>query len=485
MTPSTLILLAFANLLILYFVSYGLLNALFLGLFLVEFFRRPADEEPIPEGEAPKVSLLVPAYNEEKVIVQTVRSLMTLDYPDFEIVVVDDGSRDRTSAVLLEAFPFQRVEVDPAALPIPTQPLKVVYRAAAPRPVWLAVKENGGKSDALNAGLNLASGEIVVTIDADTILTPQSLRRIVVPFRDPRIVAVGGLLTVANETVWQAGRLVGQGLPRSPLALFQLVEYLVSYTIGRMALSKLNALLVLSGAFSAFRRDLLLQIRGFLSERAHGRHTVCEDAEIIFRLHRCLYDHRIPGRMVFLMRPVAWTEVPANARDVLRQRNRWHRGLGESLWLHRAMAFDPKYGRIGLFAIPYYLFFEFLAPFMKVLAFLLIGLLVLLDLVHGPFVLTLIVVSLLVYGLATAILTTTIEVRFQKASPDNVQALRYQGLKDWLLLILASLFVEPVFGTLRLIGQLWGFWDFLIGKRSWYKYERQGVTHVDPLTQKE
>ncbi len=478
MTVGTLVLLAAANLLILYFATYGFLNLFFLVLFLVEFARCKEEDASFSDHpRAPKVSLIVPAYNEEKVIVQTVRALMALDYPDFEIVVIDDGSQDRTAQVLIETFGLS-ARADQGAGPIPTQQVVGVYHGNPCCPLWLIVKENGGKSDALNAGLNYASGEIVVTIDADTILTPQSLYRIVRPFQDPKIVAVGGLLTVANETAWYGGKLVGKGLPKNPLALFQLVEYLVSYTIGRMALSRLNALLVLSGAFSAFRRDLLLEIRGFLSDPAHGQHTVCEDAEIIFRIHRYLYDHRIPGRITFMMRPVAWTEVPSHARDVLRQRNRWHRGLGESLWIHRAMAFDPRYGRIGLFAIPYYLLFEFLAPIMKVGALGLIGLLIALKLVHGPFVLTLILVSLLVYGLATAILTTTIETRFRKFSPENVQALRYHGLKDWLLLIWASLFVEPVFGTLRLVGQLWGVWDFLIGKRSWYKYERLGVTEL-------
>ncbi len=468
-----LLFLVVGNLFFLYFGAYFLLNLAFLVVFLADFLPRRFQEPQLTQW--PSVSILVPAYNEAQVIVHTVRTLLNLPYPHLQIVVVDDGSTDDTLPRLHQAFDLVPADAPISSPQIPTEPVRTVWRGAQDSRLWVVAKANGGKADALNAGLNLATGDIVVTVDADTLLPPRSLPRLVAPFVEDQVAAVGGLLTVANDARWQDHRIVEAPLPRKPVVLFQLIEYLVSYTVGRTALSRWNALLILSGAFSAFDRQLLLRIGGFLSHQAHGHRTVCEDMEVVVRLQRHLREHRVRRAIRFLLYPVAWTEVPARWRDVLRQRNRWHRGLGESLWLHRDLLFEPRYGSLGLFATPYYLLFEFLAPLMKVAALAVVAYLLARGLVHTPFALTLLLLALTLQGFTTAMLTTLVELRYQRVSPDNLEALRYRTLGDWLRLVAFSFLLEPVFGTFRLVGQLWGLWDFLRGQTTWYKYAREGV----------
>ncbi len=465
------------NFFILYFGVYGLLNLLFLIIFLHDFLRQKFREPTL--DRYPKVSVLVPAFNEEKVIADTVNSLLNVDYPDLEIIVIDDGSTDRTTPNLVESFKMEKIDAE--ELPrLNTKPVRTIYRSSVYPHFVLIEKENGGKSDALNAGLNLARGEIVVTIDADTVLARNSLKRLVAQYLKSNAAAIGGLLTISNEVVFENGRPIRADVPKNPIVLFQLIEYLVSYTIGRVALSRLNSLLVLSGAFSAFDKKLILDIGGFLSEPQHGKHTVCEDMEIIVRLHKFLRHRKIKRKIIFAPFPVAWTEAPHNLKNVLKQRNRWHRGLIESLLIHRDMLFEPAYGVIGLFAMPYYLFFEFLAPFFKLISVIFLVLLGIIGLVHLKFVLVLFVLVIIISALYTAVLTTMIELKFKRISRENIEALRYRNFGSWLKLIVYSFFLEPVFGLLRLIAQLWGMYDFARGRKTWYKYERTGFGMKKP-----
>ena len=470
MDPGRVIVILITNSLILYFGIYGFLNLLFLIIFIQDFLRRKFREPDF--SESPRVTVLVPSYNEEKVIVKTLEALLDLDYPNFEIIAIDDGSEDDTSERVIESFGMKPCERKLSGR-LKTRSILKTYVSDRVSNLTLVKKENGGKSDALNAGINYASGDIIVTIDADTILAPGSLRRIVEPFLKGDAAAVGGLLTLSNGVKFRGNRPISADVPGKALLLFQLIEYLVSYTIGRVALSRLNSLLVLSGAFSAFDRDLLLEIGGFLSYPAHGKHTVCEDMEVIIRLHRFLKEKKIDRKILFEPFPVAWTEAPSDASSVLKQRNRWHRGLAESLISHREMLFEPRYGRLGLFAVPYYFLFEFLAPAIKVLSLIFLVLLALMKLVHLQFVIALFLFAVIVSALYTALLTTLVEYKFKKISKENIEALRYRNFASWLKLVTYSFVLEPAFGLLRLAGQLWGIYDFLRGSKDWYKYERE------------
>ncbi len=424
--------------------------------------------------DLPGVTILIPAFNEEKVIVNTVENLLNLDYPNLTFIVIDDGSDDNTSVKVVERFRMRHGGVNKTA-DIPTAPVEEIYVSEINENLILIRKANGGKADALNAGLNFSKGEIIVTIDADTVLAPRSVRRLVGLFKDQNAAAVGGLLTVANEAVIKNGRPVSVKFPGNPLVIFQLIEYLVSYSIGRGALSRIDSLLVLSGAFSAFRRELLISVGGFLSRISHGRTTVCEDMEIVVRLHRYLKERRIPYPIKFHFFPVAWTEVPSSLSNILRQRNRWHRGLGESLMIHSDMLFNPRYRHIGLFAVPYYTFFEFLSPIAKLFSTVLILILLFMRLVHWQFVIILFLLVVALNGLYTSIITTMVELKFKNISTDNMEAMRFKTLGDWIKLILMSFFLEPVYGAIRTVAQLWGIWDLFRGKSGWYKFEREGM----------
>ncbi len=432
---------------------------------------RPVEAD---DGDLPDVTILIPAYNEERVIGETVETLLNLDYPSVTLIVIDDGSGDNTSQVVIDRFDMEECELEKVG-DIPTAPVEATYISQKHSNLILIKKSNGGKADALNAGLNYAKGEIVITIDADTVLSPRSVRRLVNLFKEKNAAAVGGLLTVANEAIIKNGRPVSVGFPKNPLVVFQLIEYLVSYSIGRGALSKIDSLLVLSGAFSAFERNLLFKVGGFLSRISHGKTTVCEDMEIVVRLHRYLKENGIPKPIKFHFFPVAWTEVPSNLRNILRQRNRWHRGLGESLIIHSDMLFNPRYKHIGLFAVPYYAFFEFFSPIAKLLSTILVLILLVMGLVHWQFVITLFLLVIVLNGLYTSLITTMVELKFKNVSSDNIEAMRFRTLGDWLKLIYMSFFLEPIFGVVRSGAQLWGIWDLLRGKSSWYKFEREGL----------
>lgn len=320
------------------------------------------------------ITMIVPAYNEEVTIVDTVNNMLHLDYPHLEVVVVNDGSKDATLQKLRDAFRLRRNDL-PYRGAIGTRPIRAMYEATVPLPpsvahLYVLDKENGGKADALNAGINAATAPYVVSLDADSILDPLALKAMMrVLQEDPRIIAVGGQVAIANGCTIRSGRVVSLGVPRSPVALFQMVEYLRSFTTGRTALDALDSVLILSGVFAVFEKETLIRAGGYLTphidhrlteEYVGGRFaTVCEDMEVVVRLHRYVRDKGLPRRVAYLPVAVAWTECPESLESLRKQRGRWFRGLRESLRYHRAMLFNPRFGRIGLFALPAFWLFEY------------------------------------------------------------------------------------------------------------------------------
>lgn len=359
-----------------FFVGYSvLINSSFLLLTLLavgdlaSHRRRSAfagyDElfgEPLARG----VSVLMPAYNESATIVESVRAMLSLRYPDFEVVVVDDGSRDDTVARMIEAFDMVEVPI-------------VVSRRIATRGevigTWLSRqgshnlllvrKANGGKADALNAGINAARKELVCMVDADSILDPDSLLSVCRPFADDpdNVVATGGVIRVANGSAVRHGRVTDVRMPRSWLARVQVVEYLRAFLVGRSGWSAVHGLMIISGAFGVFRRDVVTELGGLATD------CIGEDAELVVRMHRWMGDQGHRRRVVFVSEPVAWTEVPEDRAVLRKQRRRWHRGLTEIFIRHRGMLFRPKYGVIGMLTMPWFLAFELLAPFLEVFGF--------------------------------------------------------------------------------------------------------------------
>ncbi len=307
------------------------------------------------------VSIIVPGFNEELNIVESVRSLLATQFSQMEVIVVNDGSKDGTLERLKAAFNLVPVERTPRS-GLPTAPVLEVFASPVDARVLVIDKRNGGKADALNAGINYAQYPLVSAIDADTMLDPGALARLVWEFQShPDTVATGGIVRIANGSTVKDGRLVSIATPhREFLANVQIVEYLRAFLGGRLGWSRMGMLLIISGAFGLFRRDVLVAAGGYSNE------TITEDAELVLRIRRYQADHGQPCRITFFPDPICWTEAPTTVKALVRQRDRWQRGLGETLIRHRGMLFRKKYGRIGWVALPYFWAFEFLEPLITV-----------------------------------------------------------------------------------------------------------------------
>lgn len=311
----------------------------------------------------PPITILVPAYNESATIESSVTAILTLEYRNYEVVVVNDGSRDDTMEKLRHAFDLYEI---PRVYPetIPTKPLRALYRSRSRSRLLVLDKENGGKADSLNAAINASRFPLVIAVDADTLIEPDALLRLTRPFLLGReIAAVGGTVRVANSCTVQDGRVTDARVPRRLLPGIQVVEYLRAFLFGRLGWNRLGGNLIISGAFGLFRKRYLVAIGGY--------HTgsVVEDLDLVVRLHRYLRAHRIRYEMPFIPDPVAWTEVPESTTILSRQRERWHRGLIAAMWTYKGMLFNPRDGRIGLLAMPFYTFGEMLAPLVEVLGY--------------------------------------------------------------------------------------------------------------------
>jgi cellulose synthase/poly-beta-1,6-N-acetylglucosamine synthase-like glycosyltransferase len=323
-----------------------------------------AVEEVFASPLTPPISVIVPAFNEEAGIVESVRSLLALRYPEFEVIVVNDGSADRTLGMLADAFELLPVRKALRGT-ISTARVRAAYSSRRHRDLWVIDKENGGKADAINAGVNAARYPYFCVLDADAMLEEDALLRVAKPMLDdPDLVAAtGGIIRVVNGSRVDHGRVLEVGLPKSWLATVQVVEYFRAFLVGRIGWSRMRSLLIISGAFGLFRRNLVEAAGGFSNA------TVTEDLELVVRLHRHLRQRGEDYRIAFVPDPVAWTEAPEELRSLRGQRSRWQRGLGQALWLHRGMAGNPRYGTVGLVAFPYFVVFELLGPLVELLGY--------------------------------------------------------------------------------------------------------------------
>ncbi|MGN6513559.1 MAG: glycosyltransferase family 2 protein, partial [Lysobacteraceae bacterium] len=311
----------------------------------------------------PPVSILVPAYNEERTIVSSIQSLLRLYYPEFEVLVVNDGSTDRTLEAVVKAFSL--VEFPEAyRRRLDTAPVRKVYVSPRHGRVRLVDKENGGKADALNAGINVARYPLFCVVDADCILQQDSLARVVQPFlEDARTVAVGGVIRVVNGCKARDGFLSEVGLPKKALPLMQTVEYLRAFLFGRLGWSPLNALLIISGAFGMFYKERVIAAGGYRTD------TVGEDMDLVVRLHRKLKQEKRPYRITFVPDPICWTEAPEDFRSLGNQRQRWQQGLAESLSANWKLMFQRNGGAVGWLAFPFMVVFELFGPVIEVLGY--------------------------------------------------------------------------------------------------------------------
>ncbi len=312
------------------------------------------------------ISLIIPAYNEQENIVQNVKSLMTINYPMFEIIVVNDGSTDKTGELLVQAFHMHKIETS-IRYQIPTEKIEAVYYSREYPNLLYVQKKNGGKSDALNAGINISRYPLFTCLDADSRIEKDALLRLSMEFiKDSRTVVAGGLVRIANGSKIVNGELKGFSMPKKLIERFQIVEYYRSFLMGRVFWSASNSLLIVSGAFGLFRKQTVIDVGGY------KRNTIGEDMEIVVRIHRYMRKHRKKYKVKFNEFSICWTQGPMSVQDIRSQRRRWQIGLMDTMISHIGMTFNPFYGVVGLFSVPYNWIFELLGAVVEVIGYFLI-----------------------------------------------------------------------------------------------------------------
>jgi cellulose synthase/poly-beta-1,6-N-acetylglucosamine synthase-like glycosyltransferase len=310
------------------------------------------------------VSIVIPAYNEEGVILESVRSLLRSRYAAFEVIVVNDGSTDRTLDVLRDEYELVEDRRVPRAK-VESKPIRGCYRSLRDARLVVIDKENGGcRADAMNGGLRYARYPLFLAVDADTLLDVDALPRLVREFQvRPETVGLGGIVRIANGSTVEAGHVTEARTPRQLLVNLQIIEYLRAFLVGRTGWSRIGAVLIVSGAFGIFRRDDVIAVGGYDPE------SFAEDAELVMRLHKMCREQGRRYRIGFIADPVCWTEAPDSLATLRSQRNRWQRGLVQLLWKYRAMIGRRRYGSVGTLALPYFVAFEALGPLIEVMGY--------------------------------------------------------------------------------------------------------------------
>ena len=415
---------------------------------------------------APVITIVAPAYNEAATIAESVRSMLTLHYPRLQVVVVNDGSADATLATLVDRFDL--VPVPPAyRRSVASAPVHGLYRSRTTANLVVVDKENGGKADALNAGLNVATGDLVCAVDADTLIEADALLRVVRPFlgRDD-VVATGGTIRIANGSVVRSGRVIRARVPRHALAGVQTVEYLRAFLYGRLGWNRLGGNLIVSGAFGLFSRQALLAVDGYLKD------TVGEDMELVVRLRRHGIESGGPSAVVFVPDPVAWTEAPESLRVLGRQRERWHRGLTDVLVRHRRLLGNHRYGALGMIALPYFVGIELLAPVVEAVGLVGLGVALASGAVDLPFAGLFLLLS---YGWGLLLSLSAVVL-------DQIVARRYTSWRDRALLLLWAVVESVGYRQCTVYWRLRGLFRYARKSHEWGAMTRVGFGTGDGLS---
>ncbi len=452
---------------ILYFLA---INLSYLALVVVSFFsiqktsladKIAVREQTFKSGFFKPISIIIPAFNEEATIADTVRSTLSLRYPDFEVIVVSDGSTDRTIAELTEAFALKpgrhsyRVELK-------TKQIRHTYRSAYYPNLVVIDKDNGGKSDALNAGINIAQFPLFCNIDSDSLVDTTALLKITDLFvKDWRVVAAGGTIRAANGALVESGQVKTLRLTDSFWARFQIVEYLRAFLFGRAGWSSIGGLLILSGAFSVFRRKAVITAGGYRTN------TIGEDMELVLRLQRTMKRIKRPYKVLFIPDPVCWTQVPESYRGLQTQRRRWQRGLAESLFLNFEIFLNPQFGTVGMISFPFFLIFEFLGPLIELSGYIILIYAIAGGLLNPSFVLLFFIAAVLLGVLLSTAALLMEEIYFRS----------YPRLRDILILFFFAVMENIFYRQLHTWWRFLGLIDFLFKKGGWGTMARQSFSN--------
>lgn len=411
---------------------------------------------------SPAISLIAPAYNESLTIEENVRSLMGLNYRNYEVIVVNDGSKDRSLDILIAAYDLHPVE-HTYTQHLATKEVRGIYRSGNPAFARLVVvdKVNGGKADALNTGMNIALHPYIVCIDVDCVMDRDALLKLAKPFLQQtgkRVIATGGVVRIANSCTVKAGKLITVRAPEKLLPRIQVIEYLRAFILGRMAWAKLDGLLLISGAFGMFDREIALACGGY------DHRTVGEDMELVVRMRRYMIDRKEPYTVSYIPDPLCWTEAPDNFTILRKQRSRWTRGTMETLWINRKMFLNPKYRLLGMLSIPYWVFFEYLAPLIEFTGLLITLLFLVLGILSWKFFL-LLLLFVYVYAVLFSVLALFAEEFTYR---------QYHTFRDLRKLLFVAL-IEPLyFHPFTIYAALRGNWEKIRGNKGWGEMVRTG-----------
>lgn len=404
------------------------------------------------------ISVIVPAYNEEAIIVESVQSMLSLNYPETDLIVINDGSSDQSLNVLIDAFSLKPVH-RAHELSVPHAPVRGLYGSKLYPQLLVVDKENGrGKADATNAGVNFSRHPLFCVVDADSLLERKSLLRSVRPFmEDPQeMVAVGGTIRILNGCTVENGRIVKVGLPNQFLPLIQSMEYIRAFLMSRLAWSRWGVLLIISGAFGIFRRDLAIEVGGFSTD-SEG-----EDYDLVIKLHRHLCDNQIPYKMRYVPEPVCWTQAPDSLKVLGYQRKRWQRGALQVMFKFRALLFNKRYGKLGLLGLPYHFLVDVLGPFAEIAGYILIPIFWALGLLEVEYVVAYVAIFF-VFGIFISVATLVLEEMELRRTPSA-----------WDLTKIGFIAVIENFGY-RQLNNIWrmiGWWQFLTKQKPWGEMKR-------------
>lgn len=416
----------------------------------------------VTNPNAPKFSLIAPAYNEGMTIVDNVRSLLSLYYHNLEIIIVNDGSKDDSIDKLIQAYDLEKVSFYVQG-DLETKPIRGVYKSKNPafKKLLVVDKENGGKADALNVGVNISSGDYIVCIDVDCILEQDALLKLAKPFleqSEKRVIACGGVIRLANNCKVENGKITDINLPKTWLGRTQALEYIRAFVLGRMAWSRASGLILISGAFGAFDKEIVLACGGY------DKNTVGEDMELVVRMRRYMEEEKLPYEVVNIPDPLCWTEVPESKEVLRKQRNRWMRGTMETLWKHRKLMFNPKYGKLGMVSMPYWFFFEFLGPLVEFFGYIVFIVFLLLGIINWPFF----------FALFSLVIASGILYSIYAVLVDLVGYQVYTKRKD-LSKLVATAILEPFyFHPIVVKAGVQGTIDYFKKQHSWGEMTRQG-----------
>lgn len=406
------------------------------------------------------VSIIVPAYNEEMTVVETVHSLLALDYNVYEIIVVDDGSRDDTSRKLIDAFGMHRIR-RPIRRQVECQPEEFIYSALDQKvPLTLVRKKNGGKADALNMGINVSQYPYFICMDADSVLQYDSLREIVRPvLEDDNVVAVGGSVRPCNDVELENGRVKKYRLPRSILACMQVLEYDRSFLAARILFDKFNGSLIISGAFGLFKKELVIDCGGY------DRTTMGEDMELVVKLHEYCVSNALPYRIRYANNAICWTQVPERLKDLRTQRRRWHLGLFQSMSRHKRMFGNFQYGAVSLISYLYFLLYELFSPYIELFGVLTVILAFWADLINVSFM----ILFYVIYAVFGSVLSLT--AFFSRIQTIDLKVSFYDGVKA----VLLCLFEVTCLRFVLAFERTTAFIGYRKKRMSWGRIERRKI----------